>query len=204
MLTLHYLPRTCGFVPHVALEWSRLPYVAKEESRESIKTPEYMAKQPLGQVPLLTDGDFALHQNIAIVSYLDTLAPDAGIFTRGDTRQKAKAMQWLAYANNTIHPRFGFIFAPMRFLHEENMQQALSAKAREDLPKLYAPVDQALAQQDYLAGELSIADIYVYITLRWAEGVKLDLSALPNLAAYRSRIEGDEGVRRALQAHGMQ
>ena len=37
MLKLHYFPGSCAFVPHVALEWSGLPYQAQAETRESIK-----------------------------------------------------------------------------------------------------------------------------------------------------------------------
>lgn len=203
MLTLHYLPATCAFVPHVALEWSQLPYQAQAETRDSIKTPAYMAKQPLGQVPLLTDGDFSLMQNVAIVEYVHHLAPNAGIFGHGDARQRAQALQWLAFANNTLHPRFGFIFAPMRFLDDEGAQQKLAEKARRDVVKLYEVIAHALADKEYLAGELTIADIYVYITLRWAENLKIDLSALPVLAAYRARIEQNAGVQAVLAAHGL-
>ena len=203
MLTLHYLPGTCAFVPHVALEWSKLPYQAQAESRDSIKTPAYLAKHPLGQVPLLTDGDWSLCQNLAIIDYVNRLAPQSGIFGHGDARQKVKALQWLAFANNTLHPRFGFIFAPMRFLDGEAEQQKLAEKARRDVVKLYAVIDDALDGQDYLAGELSIADVYVYITLRWAQKLNIDLSSLPRLAAYRARVESNAGVRRVLQVHGL-
>ena len=86
MLTLHYFPGSCAFTPHVALEWSGLPYRVQAESRESIKTPAYLKLNPLGQVPLLEDGDWALSQNVAIIDYINDLAPQAGIFTHGDAK----------------------------------------------------------------------------------------------------------------------
>ena len=99
MHTLHYFPGSCAFVPHVALEWSGLPYRTQVETRESIKTPAYLNMNPMGQVPLLEDGGWTLTQNVAIIDYVNDLAPQAGIYTHGDTKQRAKARQWLVFAN---------------------------------------------------------------------------------------------------------
>jgi len=78
-LTLHYFPGSCAFVPHVALEWSGLPYRTQAETRESIKAPAYLNMNPMGQVPLLEDGGWTLTQNVAIIDYVNDLAPQAGI-----------------------------------------------------------------------------------------------------------------------------
>lgn len=91
MLTLHYFPGSCAFVPHVALEWSGLPYRTQVETRESIKAPAYLKMNPMGQVPLLEDGGWTLTQNVAIIDYVNDLAPQAGIYTHGDAKQRAKA-----------------------------------------------------------------------------------------------------------------
>ena len=88
MLTLHYFPGSCAFVPHVALEWSGLPYRTQVETRESIKTPAYLNMNPMGQVPLLEDGGWTLTQNVAIIDYVNELAPQAGIFTPNSGRKR--------------------------------------------------------------------------------------------------------------------
>ena len=199
MLTLHYFPGSCAFTPHVALEWSGLPYRVQAESRESIKTPAYLKLNPLGQVPLLEDGDWALSQNVAIIDYINDLAPQAGIFTHGDAKQRAKARQWLVIANAELHRQFSFVFGPARFVEGEAAQQALAAKGREAILRLYGVIDEALAEQNYLAGELSIADVYVYMTLSWAKGLKLDVSAFARLAAYFDRVGANPGVLAVLQ-----
>ena len=88
---------------------------------------------------------------------------------------------------------------PARFVDGEAAQQALAAKGREAILRLYGIVEEALAGQNFLAGELSIADVYVYTTLRWAKGLKLDLSAFPRLAAYFDRVGANPGVMAVLQ-----
>lgn len=199
MLTLHYFPGSCAFVPHVALEWSGLPYRIQAETRESIKTPAYLKLNPLGQVPLLEDGDWALSQNVAIIDYINDLAPQAGIFTHGDAKQQAKARQWLVIANAELHRQFSFVFGPARFVEGEAAQQALAAKGREAILRLYGVINETLAGQNWLAGELSIADVYVYMTLRWAKGLKLDVSTFARLTAYFDRVGANPGVLAVLQ-----
>ncbi|MDO4232104.1 MAG: glutathione S-transferase N-terminal domain-containing protein [Lautropia sp.] len=203
MLKLHYLPGACSFVPHVALAWSGLPYEAVAETRDSIKSPAYLAKHPQGSVPLLEDGDWALSQNMAILDYLNDLAPKAGIFGHGDRRSVAKARQWLAFANGDLHKLFGPLFAAARFIDGEQEQAALAARARENIVRLFGVVNEALAGKEYLTGELTIADVYVYIIMRWANALKLDLSQHANLAPYFARIEKDAGVQTALKEQGL-
>lgn len=202
MLTLHYFPNSCAFVPQVALQWSGLPHENKEETRESIKTPEYLALNPAGQVPLLEDGDFALTQNIAIVNYIHDLAPDAGIFGHGDIKAQAKARQWLSFANADLHSRsFSLIFGAPRLFDDPDRQQAIADKGRANVLRLFAIADNALKDKDYLSGEKTIADVYLYITTRWAAGVGIDISHLPHLNAWQKRIEADAGVQAVLKIH---
>lgn len=202
MLTLHYFPNSCAFVPQVALEWSGLPYQAQAETRESIKTPAYLAKNPAGQVPLLEDGDFALTQNIAIIEYIHERAPNAGIFGKGDAKAQAKARQWLAFANADLHARsFSLIFGAARLFDDAERQQAIADKGRQAALRLFAIVDNALTDKDYLAGDISIADVYVYVTTRWAAAVGIDLSHLPHLTAWQARVAADKGVQSVLKLH---
>lgn len=202
MLILHYFPNSCAFTPQVALEWSGLPYENRLETRESIKTPDYLRLNPMGQVPLLEDGAFALTQNAAIIHYVHELAPQAGIFGKGDAKAQAKARQWLAFANADLHARsYSLIFGAARLLEDESAQKALADKGRENVLRAYGVVNDALNGRDYLNGELTIADVYVYVTLRWAKAVGVDTSALANLAPYFARVEADPGVRKIAGLH---
>ncbi|MDO4643309.1 MAG: glutathione S-transferase family protein [Cardiobacteriaceae bacterium] len=199
MLILHYFTGSCAFVPHVALEWSGLPYQAKAESKTSIKEPAYLKLNPMGQVPLLEDGDWTLTQNVAIIDYIHDLAPVAHIYGSDDTKTIAKARQWLVFANADLHRQFSFVFGAARFVDGEAAQQSLANKGREAIVRLFGIINDALASQDYLAGPLSIADVYVYTTLRWAKGLKIDLSAYANLEPYYARIDANAGIQAVLK-----
>ena len=78
-MKLYGLVGACSFVPHVALEWVKerenADYQFEAVTRELIKSPDFLALNPRGAVPVLVDGDLVLSQNQAILHYLDELYP---------------------------------------------------------------------------------------------------------------------------------
>lgn len=204
MLKLYYLPGACSTVPHVALVWSGLEFTAQAVSRAEIKSPEYLAKSPLGQVPLLEEDGWALFENVAIIDYVNDLAPKAGIFASEDPHIKAKARQWLAFANSDLHPAFGLVFHPQSASDDEIVQKDVQSRAVDKIVGLYGRVDAQLQHQDFLVGDvISIADVYVYITLRWAKGCGIDLSRYANLEPFCQRVAANPGVEKVLKAQGL-
>ena len=97
--------------------------------------------------------------------------------------------------NSDLHRQFSLVFGPARFVADEAAQQALAAGGRAAILRLYGIVNDALHAQNYLAGELSIADIYVYTTLRWARTLKIDFGSFDRLDDYYARIDANPGVQ---------
>lgn len=203
MLTLYYLPGACSLVPQVALEWAGADYQAVEVPRDKIKSPEFLALNPMGSVPVLQEGDWALSQNIAILEYVHELYPKALILGGGDAKHRAEARKWLVFANADLHPAFSLLFAPQRFVDGEEEQAKLRAVAAGRVTMLYNYPHEVLGKQPYLAGEKTIADVYLYVTLRWAKGLGLDLSIYPAFTDFYLRMESDEGVQQALSKQGL-
>lgn len=207
MLKLYYLPGACSFVPHVALQWSGLDYVAEAVSRDKIKSAEYRALNPQGQVPLLVDGNWALSQNVAIIDYINDLAPDKDIYgaaSATDPKIRAKARQWLAFANSDLHTKFKPLFGAARMVDGEAAQNSLIAYASSDVENTFASLDKMLAQQDYLTGNsISIADVYIFIEMQWAQRCKIDLSKYQHLTSFAQRVSAENGVNTVLKAQGL-
>ena len=61
-----------------------IPYEGRllEVSKGELKTPEFLAINPLGRVPALRDGNFTLHESLAIMVYLDRKHPNPPLFGR--------------------------------------------------------------------------------------------------------------------------
>src|SRR5690606_29080871 len=158
---------------------------------------------PAGAVPAVVDGDFVLTQNAAIMGYIADSFPEAGLMGDGSARQRATATRWLSFVNADVHPAFLPLFAPGKFHPDESLHGALKDAARKRLRGLYETADQQLSGKEWIAGFRSVADPYLYMTLRWADGLGVDLSGFGNLHEFKARMERDAGVRAALEAEGL-
>ena len=68
----------------LALEHKRLPYVSHllQFSKQEHKSPQMLALNPRGRVPVLKDGDYVCFESLAILYYLDRKYPEPPIFGR--------------------------------------------------------------------------------------------------------------------------
>src|SRR6185295_13081634 len=101
-LELYFAPGACSFVPHVALECIKAatgqafePKLVKLHKGEH-KTPEYLAMNPNGQVPVLVVDGKPLTQIVAIVDFLDRNFPTASLLP-ADAGLRAQALSQLAW-----------------------------------------------------------------------------------------------------------
>jgi len=203
-MKLYYMPGACSLASHIVLEWVGQPYETHQLSREALKGPEFLKVNPLGAVPALTDGDWTLTQNVAILEYIAEQAPQSKLLGNGSARSRAEVRRWLGFVNSDIHKTFSMIFGASRFLGDEGAQKELAGSASKLLTKLFSQIDAQLAGKSYLAGDApSIADAYLYVVLRWARAKEVDLAGQDNLAAFQKRMEADKGVQAALKAEGL-
>lgn len=197
-MKFYILPNACSIVGQVALAWAGAEYEVVRLDFAASKTPEYLAKNPQGSVPLLEDGDFLLTQNTAILQYLADKYPQAHLFGSGNIQQQAQAHQWLGMINADIHSKFSILFGPQRFASSEAAQAEVVAGAKQLLLKLFAVIDQHLQHQDYLANELTVADVYLLVVVNWAAAKEVDLSHMTHLQALYQRVLGNEAVQTVL------
>lgn len=197
-MKLFYMRGASSLAGHIVLEWSGEAYETVRMDRVGIKTPEYLALNPTGVVPLLVDGDLALTENVAILGYLSDLHPQLQLAGDGSPRSRAEVMRWLGYLNSDVHKAFRPIFFPGRYLPDESLAAQLAATARGHVREYLGRLDAQLKGRAWLTGTRSIADAYLFVMLRWAIGTKVGLQGFDNLAAFVRRMHADEGVHAAL------
>ncbi|MFQ5564088.1 MAG: glutathione S-transferase family protein [Parvularculaceae bacterium] len=153
----------------------------------STRTDEYLALNPIGQVPclLLPDGR-ALAQSNAIVAYLASLTDCALLPT--DAYERAKVDEWLFWEQNSHEP----CVAERRFLKvrlgksDDEIDPQLFARGRRALGHM----ELQLAATHFLAGErMTVADIVVAPYTRVAPEGGFDLGEFPNIRAWIARVE---------------
>ncbi|NYT36785.1 glutathione S-transferase family protein [Allopusillimonas soli] len=201
-MKLYYLPGACPLATHIALEWIGAPYEAVKVSREEIKQAPYLAKNPMGAVPTLEDGDFTLTQSAAILEYIAELHPEARLMPE-TPRERAETRRWLGLCNADLHRTFANIFGAQALVDDETGRAQLIKNSAAKLVATFAVADRQMEGKTWISGERSIADPYLYVLMRWAKAKEVDISHLKNLAAFFDRMEADAGVQAALKAQGL-
>ncbi|QIW15194.1 glutathione S-transferase [Pasteurellaceae bacterium RH1A] len=198
-MKLYGLNGACSFVPHTALEWAKArqnqSYEFEAVSREFIKSPEFLAFNPRGAVPVLVDGDLVLSQNQAILHYLDECFPEAKLFGSTTVRDKAKASRWLAYFNGDVHKSFVPLFRlPSYAEGNEELTKTIRQQAGLQILEQLAVANEHLQSHAFFGETLCVADIYLYTMLNWCRKLGLDFSHLEQLEPFMQRVEADAGV----------
>jgi glutathione S-transferase len=202
-MKLYYSPGACSLADHIALEWIGQPYEAIRMSRNELKAPAYLKINPAGAVPAFEQDGWVLTQNAAILNYLADSFPQAGLGGDGTPRGRAEVNKWLALVNSDIHPTFHPLFGSTAYLGDEALVDKSKDAARTKLRGLFERVDAQLAGKDWISGNRSIADPYLYVVSRWAKAQGIDLAGLDNLARFVARMEADPAVQKVLKDEGL-
>ena len=202
-MKLYSKPGACSTAGHIALQWTGQPFAIEVMTPETLQSPAFLVVNPSGSVPAVTDGDFTLTQNAAIMGYIADSYPAAQLGGDGSPQQRAVAARWLAFTNSDLHPAFVPLFNPGAFHADEGQHEAIRLAARKRVRSLFARAETQLEGSHWLAGFRSFADPYLYITLRWAANTGIDMSGFDNLAAFKRRMEADAGVKAALLSEGL-
>ena len=202
-MKLYYSPGACSLADHIVLEWIGEPYEAQAVSREQRRTPEYLAINPAGAVPVLEDAGWVLTQNTAILHYLTDRHPESGLDGGSDPRNRAEVNRWLGFLNSDLHPAFKPLFGATAYLEDPAVVARTQANARTQLRGLFQRLDAQLRDRDWIAGSRSIADPYLYVVTRWAKANEIDLGGLDHLERHFQRMGADPAVRKVLADEGL-
>lgn len=185
-----------GWKASITLEELGLPYtvraiaLGKREQRE----PWYLEINPNGRIPTIVDhgnGDFAVFESGAIMIYL---AEQAGALLPTDVKGRSLVIQWLMFQMGGIGPMMGQANVFYRYAPEK-IPYAIERYHRE-VRRLLKVLDTRLSDNEYLAGDYSIADI---ATWSWVSGYKwsgVDIVGLEHLERWLAAIARRPAVQR--------
>ncbi|MGB6639079.1 MAG: glutathione transferase GstA [Bradyrhizobium sp.] len=200
-MKLYYSPGACSLSPHIALSEAGLPYELVKVDLRAKKLEngdDFWKVNPKGQVPALAlDNGELVTEGPVIVQMIADKVPAKNLAPTRDSAERYKLLEWLTYINGELHKNIGPLFNPM-------LADEAKAIFKDRAMGKFKYVDSQLAGRDYLMGrQFTVADGYLYVMLRWADGMKFDLSGLNNLLAYKDRIAARPKVQEALVKEGL-
>lgn len=125
------------------------------------KQPANLARQPFGQIPSLTDGDFTLFESRAMIRYIDETVPGQSL-TPKDPKAHALMEQWISVEMEQFNPGASGIvgqeiFAPMM---GGKTDVAKADEAKKKLAAVLPVLDKHLAKGPHFLGDqFTLADI---------------------------------------------
>ena len=153
------------------------------------KVPEFLALNPNGQVPVLVENGFVLWESNAILIYL---AEREGQLLPGQLEARAQALQWLIWQTSELNPPWGYA---VNALIRKTPGYDDPAKIADSMTRWGAKMDLLEAQlakseTGFVAGEFSIADIALGLSVHRWMSIAADKPVLPAVADYYERLKG--------------
>lgn len=153
------------------------------------KTPEFLARNPLGQVPVLEDGNLFLADSNAILVYLALAYDPSRHWYPAEPAAAAEVQRWLSVAAGQLAS--GPAAARLATVFKRPLDHE---QAKQIAGQLFSILEAHLASRPFLAGEAAtIADVALYAyTARAPEG-GVSLRPYPHMRAWLSRVEALPG-----------
>ncbi len=195
MLELYTAATPNGYKVSVTLEELGLPYVfhTVNLTAGAQKTPEFLALNPNGRIPVLVDDGFPVFESGAILLYL---AEKTGKLMPTDSHGRSRVVQWLMFQMGGIGPMMGQANVFYRYF-PERIQPAID-RYHGEVKRLFGVLDAHLAQNEWLAGDYSIADIANWCWTRTARWSGVDPEPFENMARWHRAIAIRPAVQRGI------
>ena len=187
MIKLYTAPTPNGHKISCLLEALQMDYEAilvNLSEGEQFK-PDFLKISPNGRIPAIvdTENDLSIFESGAIMIYL---ADKAGKLIPQDTAKRYKVMEWLMFQMGGIGPMMGQANVFYRYFPEK-LQPAIDRYQNEGR-RLFEVLDKQLKDNEWLAGDYSIADIANWCWVRTHKWSGISTDGLENLERWKNAM----------------
>jgi glutathione S-transferase len=193
MYTLYSMQRSGNcYKVRLALAQLRVPYELVEVDilKGETHTPDFLAKNPSGQIPLLEiePGKYLAESN-AILWFL----ADRSDLLHDDPVERASILQWLFFEQHAIVPNIGAAYFWLCLVKGGRLLQRHAIDDwMEEGQRTLSIMDKHLSKSRFFAGErYTVADIALYAYTHVAEQCDYDLTPFPAVRAWLARVAAE-------------
>jgi glutathione S-transferase/GST-like protein len=200
MIDLYTASTPNGWKASIALEEMGLDYTVKKIAlmEGEQKKPEFLAINPNGRIPAIIDHDvndgLAVFESGAILIYL---AEKTGQFMPSDVAGRSQVIQWLMFQMGGIGPMMGQANVFNRYFPEKI--QSVIDRYQSESARLFGVLDGRLKDNEFLAGDYSIADMANWSWVHTYKWSGVDIEPFPNLHRWVKQIRAREAVDRGVK-----
>ena len=164
-----------------------------------VNTPEYLAMNPNGLVPVIENDGFVLWESNAITRYLAARYGEGSLWPT-DFQMRADADRWMDWQAVSFNPAIGPGFWQLIRTAPEKRDAAVIEAARDSGEKKLALLDQHLATRDFVAGaSFTMGDIPLGCSVdRWYK-LPLPRESHPHVERWYARLCERKGARQVVE-----
>jgi glutathione S-transferase len=157
-------------------------------ARGAHRTPEFLALNPLGQVPVIQDGDVTVSDSNAILVYLALTRDRGRKWLPENALVQAEVQRWLTAASSLL------LFGPASARVSHLFKRPIDPQAAGFAQQLLGRMECHLDDRDWLAApHATIADVAMYSYTAHAPEGGIDLAPWPRTRAWIERVEALPG-----------
>lgn len=193
-LVFYTHPMSRGRIIRWMLEEVGAPYETKVLDFEGMKSPEYLAVNPMGKVPAITHGGQVVTEAGAICAYLADAFPAAGLAPPSGSPLRGPYYRWLFFGAGPVEQA-----AAAKALGWETPADRQGMVGFGTLQYVLDTLEKAVTGRQYLIGDsFTAADLYIGAHLSW--GMEFGtLEKRPAFEAYVARLLARPAAVRANQ-----
>jgi GST-like protein len=177
-------------VAKLPLEYEEVDYGAGSVTRERL-----LSVNPLGQVPtlVLPDGT-VMTESLAIVHYLDDLAPRAGLVPARGQPTRAAFLRWTTFLVAAVYPTFSYGDEPGKWVEDVKGAKQLRESTDRHREAQWLRLEEIAGDPWFLGARMNALDLYVGVMTRWRPGRKWFAANTPKLVAIAEKTSATPGV----------
>lgn len=181
----------------MGLEYDAVPVNLRTHTYSST-VGDYYQVNPKGSVPAIElDNGEVLTENAVILQYLSDQKPDSNMLPKVGTFERYRALEWLNFIATELHKSFSPLF------HSDTPEEYKKI-TRDKIAKSFDFVAKGLSSKPFLMGEhFSAPDAYLFVMLRWATKMKVDIVQWPALTQFFERVRHLPATVRTFEAEGL-
>lgn len=155
------------------------------------RTPAFRALNPMGEVPVLVEGDLTLSQSGAIQFHV---AQATGKLGGSTPAEQAEVLRWVLWDNHKLSSQAGMVRFLMNFLPPEKRPEPVIAFLQGRLKAVYDTLNRHLDGRGWIVGDApTIADCACAGYLYYPEPFGFDRADWPNIDAWLTRLAAQPG-----------
>jgi glutathione S-transferase len=201
MIKLHHAPHSRSVRVRWLLEELALPYelVTKEFTPAVLRSEAHRRLHPLGQVPVIEDGQLVLFESGAILQHILERHGDRGLLPPQGSDARSLCWQWFHFGEAALARHISEVLRNRITKPEPDRIEAMASEARTRFRECLAVLESTLADdRAYIVGpDFTAADIMVGYALILARMIKELPDTYPATIAYVHRLRARPAYTKA-------